>query len=78
MDIGASLLALSASYSIQTLHASITLSTLTFIYNELGLAAGHWLIRNTVNSLGFVTFEVGACLVASTPCTYFAGDFSEY
>ncbi|KAL5534703.1 hypothetical protein ACEPAG_1167 [Sanghuangporus baumii] len=56
---------LSAFYSIETVYASITLCILTFIYDELGASAGHWFLRNFVNALGFMSFEVGACLVAS-------------
>ncbi|EJD04462.1 uncharacterized protein FOMMEDRAFT_82531 [Fomitiporia mediterranea MF3/22] len=55
---------LSACYSLETVYASIALCLLTFIYDEMGFAAGHWLGRNFVNALGFMSFEVGACLVA--------------
>lgn len=40
---------------------------LTFIYCELGAHAGHYVVRNIVNGLGFAAFESGATLVA---CTY--------
>ncbi|KAL5535076.1 hypothetical protein ACEPAF_3169 [Sanghuangporus sanghuang] len=56
---------LSAFYSMETVYASITLCILTFIYDELGASAGHWFLRNFVNALGFMSFELGACLVAS-------------
>lgn len=51
-------------YSRKTAYASAALSILTVIYDELGYAAGHWFGRNLLNALGFVTFEVGACLIA--------------
>jgi len=55
---------LSACYSLQTMYASMALVALTIIYDELGAHAGHWAVRNLVNALGFVSFEVGASLVA--------------
>ena len=58
---------LSAFYSVETVYASIALCILTFIYDEMGASAGHWFLRNFVNALGFMAFEVGACLVAGTP-----------
>ncbi|KAI5120553.1 hypothetical protein M0805_000281 [Coniferiporia weirii] len=58
--------ALSACYSIETVYASVALCILTYAYNEMGLAAGHWFGRNVVNALGFLSFEVGACLVSGT------------
>lgn len=56
--------ALSACYSLETVYASMALCLLTYIYDEMGFAAGHWLGRNFVNALGFMSFEVGACLIA--------------
>ncbi|KAI0316409.1 UbiA prenyltransferase family [Amylostereum chailletii] len=56
--------ALSACYSLQTVYASIVLVALTVIYDELHAHAGNWLVRNTVNALGFASFEVGATFVA--------------
>jgi len=55
---------LSACYSLETVYASMALTALTAIYDECGAHAGHWAIRNLVNALGFVAFEVGASLVA--------------
>lgn len=55
---------LSACYSIETVYASMTLCFLTWIYDEAGFAAGHWLGRNVVNAMGFASFEVGATLIA--------------
>ena len=57
-------LLLSACYSIETVYASIALCILTWVYDEAGFAAGHWLGRNVVNAMGFASFEVGACLIA--------------
>lgn len=42
------------------------LSLLAWVYNEAGVAAGHWIGRNVVNAMGLSTFEVGACLIAGT------------
>ncbi len=42
----------------------MALTALTAIYDECGAHAGHWAIRNLVNALGFIAFEVGASLVA--------------
>ncbi|KAI0313069.1 UbiA prenyltransferase family [Amylostereum chailletii] len=58
--------ALSACYSLETIYASVALVTLTVIYDELHAHAGHWTVRNTVNALGFASFEVGATLVAGS------------
>jgi len=55
---------LSACYSIETMYASMALVALTVIYDEFGAHSGHWAIRNLVNALGFVAFEIGASLVA--------------
>lgn len=57
---------LSACYSRETLCASVALVALTVLYDELGAHAGHWLTRNTVNAMGFASFEVGASLIAGT------------
>lgn len=54
----------SASYSKEVLYASIANCVLTYIYNEMGIAAGHWSGRNIVNALGYASFEWGACLIA--------------
>ncbi|KAI5120555.1 hypothetical protein M0805_000283 [Coniferiporia weirii] len=58
--------ALSTYYSVETVYASIALCILTYAYDEMGFAAGHWLGRNVVNALGFLSFEIGACLIAGT------------
>ncbi|EJD05643.1 uncharacterized protein FOMMEDRAFT_79213 [Fomitiporia mediterranea MF3/22] len=54
----------SATYSKEVLYASIANCVLTYVYDEMGYAAGHWVGRNIVNALGFASFEVGACLIA--------------
>lgn len=54
----------SACYSVETVYASIALCILTYVYDEMGFAAGHWLGRNVVNALGSLSFEVGAYLIA--------------
>ncbi|KLO15626.1 hypothetical protein SCHPADRAFT_824462 [Schizopora paradoxa] len=55
---------LSACYSLETMYASMALVALTAIYDEFGAHSGHWAVRNLVNALGFVSFEVGASLIA--------------
>ncbi|KAI0033248.1 UbiA prenyltransferase family [Vararia minispora EC-137] len=59
-------LALSTLYSAETVYASIALVTFTLIYDEMHAHAGHWLVRNVVNALGFASFEVGASLIAGS------------
>ena len=56
--------ALSACYSVECVYASIAFCLLTYAYNEMGGAGGHWVIRNLLNALGVVAFEVGSCLIA--------------
>lgn len=56
--------ALSAYYSVETVHASMALCMMIFAYNEMGLAAGHWFGRQAVNAAGTMACEIGACLVA--------------
>lgn len=56
--------ALSACYSKETVYASMALCLLTYVYDEMGASAGHWITRNVVNALGFMSFETGACLIA--------------
>lgn len=55
----------SISYSKEVFYASLANCALTYIYDEMGYAAGHWAGRNIVNAMGFLSFEVGACLIAS-------------
>ena len=59
-------LLLSTFYSIEVVYASISICFLTWIYDEAGFAAGHWVGRNAVNAMGLSSFEVGACLIAGT------------
>jgi 4-hydroxybenzoate polyprenyltransferase len=54
----------SALYSPSVVLASAALIMMTIIYDELGAHAGHWMVRNVVNALGFGCFEVGSSLVA--------------
>ena len=44
---------------------SIVLMTLTWIYNDLGGADEHFLIRNLLNACGLLCFTVGATIVAT-------------
>ncbi|KAI0310846.1 UbiA prenyltransferase family [Amylostereum chailletii] len=55
--------ALSGCYSIEAVYASIALVALTIVCDEMHAHAAHWIIRNSVNALGFASFEVGATLV---------------
>ena len=55
---------LSALYSKEVVYASIALCLFTWIYNELHAHAGHWIVRNLVNALGFASFEAGSSLIA--------------
>lgn len=55
----------SVYYSLETFYASLALSALTFLYDEMGAHASHWAIRNIVNACGFASFEAGATLIAS-------------
>lgn len=55
----------SATYSKEVFLASFANCALTYIYDEMGYAAGHWAGRNIVNAMGFASFEWGACLIAS-------------
>ncbi|KAA1472502.1 hypothetical protein DENSPDRAFT_850967 [Dentipellis sp. KUC8613] len=54
----------SASYSLPLLYASIANCLIVVLYDEMGGAAGHWLYRNILNSIGHASIEVGACLLA--------------
>lgn len=56
-------MAWSVSYSKEVLYASISSCALTYVYNEMGYAAGHWFGRNFVNAVGLSSFEIGACLI---------------
>ncbi|KLO15620.1 hypothetical protein SCHPADRAFT_824480 [Schizopora paradoxa] len=62
--------AMSYWYSKEVMYASIGLTFLTVVYDELGAHAGHYIVRNLVNALGFVTFEVGASLIAGNDIHY--------
>lgn len=54
---------LSGFINLRTLGASIALSILTAIHNELGFHGRFWVIRNILNGLGIASFELGATLV---------------
>lgn len=54
----------SACYSREVLYASITYCIVVYIYDGMGYAARHWLLKNILNALGYASLEVGACLVA--------------
>lgn len=43
---------------------SIATSMIILLYDEMGLAGGHWLNRNIMNSLGHACVQVGACILA--------------
>ncbi|KAF5335035.1 hypothetical protein D9758_017440 [Tetrapyrgos nigripes] len=50
--------------SLQCLYASMSLVLFTTLHNECGGGSGHWIIRNTLNAVGFASFEWGATLIA--------------
>lgn len=58
-------LAVSMHYSSLLFYVSLTLATMTIIYNELG---GHlnWIARGILLSIGYALFEIGACSLAGT------------
>ncbi|KAK8099062.1 FAD/NAD(P)-binding domain-containing protein, partial [Apiospora kogelbergensis] len=45
-------------------YETLLLFALNWIYNDLGLANGHWLLRNLMNALGITTIGAGALDVA--------------
>lgn len=57
-------LAWSARYSKEVFMSCLAGAVFTLLYNEAGLAAGHWVGRNVVIGFGQSSFEVGACLIA--------------
>ncbi|GJE90571.1 UbiA prenyltransferase family [Phanerochaete sordida] len=61
-------LVVSALFSEQVVYASAAFAVLTLVYNELHADAGFWLLRNTVNGLGFAAFEAGTTLLAGARC----------
>ena len=54
----------SHSVSSASSMASISISILTIVHNELGFHGKHWTIRNLLNGLGIASFELGAVVVA--------------
>lgn len=58
-------LALSACYGTFTVVASILLNKMIYMYDEMRMHAGHWVTRNALNGLAFVSFAAGSALVAS-------------
>ena len=53
---------------------SAVFAGLTLVYNELHADAGFWLLRNTINGLGFAAFEAGTTLLAGEHTTTSCGD----
>ncbi|KAI3339443.1 UbiA prenyltransferase family-domain-containing protein [Ustulina deusta] len=49
---------------------TLLLFTLNWVYNDLGLANGHWLLRNLMNALGITTIGAGATRVACNDLTF--------
>jgi len=56
-----------ATYFLQAQEEAMALFILTWIYNDLGAADEYFFIRNTINSLGFITFSAGT---AKITCGY--------
>lgn len=46
---------------------SLLLFTLNWMYNDLGLANSHWLLRNVMNAAGITSIGAGATRVACEP-----------
>jgi len=59
-------LLLSAAYGPMTILASLCGSLYMLVYNDAGGARAHWLVRSTLNAIGYGTVEVGATLVICT------------
>ena len=57
-------LAVSACYSLEIVYATAAGCVLTYLYNEKGVAAGHWLARDTLIAVGYGVWGAGACLIA--------------
>ncbi|KAI0658878.1 UbiA prenyltransferase family-domain-containing protein [Cubamyces menziesii] len=57
---------LSGLYSAEVLYVSIVNVALTILYNELGAAKGHWVVRNVLNGFGMASFETGTTLIAGS------------
>ena len=55
---------LAASFYLGGLRESVALMVLTWIYNDLGAADEHYLVRHVNNALGFIAFSAGATQVA--------------
>ncbi|KAI0509559.1 UbiA prenyltransferase family [Xylaria bambusicola] len=51
---------------------TLLLFTFNWLYNDLGLANGHWLLRNLMNALGITTIGAGATRVACHDLTFMA------
>ena len=55
---------LAASLYLGGLRESVALMILTWIYNDLGAADEHFLVRHVNNAFGFIAFSAGATQVA--------------
>ncbi|KAI6712300.1 ubiA prenyltransferase [Diplocarpon mali] len=56
-----------ASAALGGSRESLLLMVLTWVYNDLGAAEGHFALRHASNALGFTTFGAGAAAVACGP-----------
>jgi len=56
--------AYSAFYSLPVAFTSLGIAFLSFVYNELGIHAGHWIGRNTCVAVGYGLYELGATYIA--------------
>ncbi|KAI0973580.1 hypothetical protein F4678DRAFT_470856 [Xylaria arbuscula] len=55
---------LAASKCLGVTSETLLLFMLNWIYNDLGLANGHWILRNLMNALGITTIGAGATRIA--------------
>ncbi|KAI1362008.1 UbiA prenyltransferase family-domain-containing protein [Xylaria arbuscula] len=51
---------------------TLLLFTFNWLYNDLGLANSHWILRNLMNALGITTIGAGATRVACHDLTFVA------
>ncbi|KAK8052686.1 hypothetical protein PG996_011987 [Apiospora saccharicola] len=49
-------------------YETLLLFALNWLYNDLGLANGHWFLRSLLNALGLTTMGAGALTVAHQHC----------
>jgi 4-hydroxybenzoate polyprenyltransferase len=48
------------SYVLHVYSTSLTIMTLIWLYNDIGVADDHWILRNTINSAAILSWGAGA------------------